>query len=99
MVRFVDISLSRLKVAIGLCSAAAVDSSDIRAIKFQIELRKQILNDMEAVHRRLRRLRLLPRDVPLPRKVQGRSTSARVISPKNSQTARSRVATGFEKTC
>ncbi len=95
--RFVDISLRRIKVAMSLCSADAVDSSDVRAIKFQIELRRQILNDVEVVHRGLRRLCVSRGDVPQPRKV--RSTGARVISPRNCQAARSRVEAGIAKTC
>jgi len=95
-VPFVDISLRRIAVAISLRSTATATSSDVRAIKFQIELRKQILNDMEALHRRLKGLSR--REIYRPRKAQGRS-SARVASPKNGQTSRWRVETGIAKTC
>ncbi len=95
-VPFVDISLRRIAVAISLRSTATATSSDIRAIKFQIELRKQILNDMEAIHRGLKGLSR--RDIYRSRKAQGRS-GARVVSPKNSQASRWRVETGIAKTC
>ncbi len=95
-VRFVDISLRRIKVAIRLRSAAAAELSDVRAIKFHIELRKQILGDLDALHRGLRSL---SRGEVFPtRKVQRRS-SARLASPKNSQAARWRAESGIAKTC
>jgi hypothetical protein len=97
MVRFVDISLRRIKVAVSLCSTAAVDTSDVRAIKFQIELRKQILNDMDAVHRGLKRLCFSRQDAPRQRGVRGKLTAARTVR-RSSQLARSRLETGIEKT-
>jgi hypothetical protein len=86
----IEILLDRVRAAIGQLVRPPSDLSDIDVLKSQIELRQQVLREIEAIHCRLKPPDLLRRPAPEPR--APKFVSARVGGARNLHTSDGRRA-------